>query len=226
MWQNTSGSTIYKELVVFLPFSLENAIHRCYFSLDASLTNWQRRETEKKSLRIIPLTMFWSAWMRFTFERPSWRCQSSSAPSFLHDCIKSVSFAQFIFLRFIWVICHYVISWQTKWIVYFVLKQHHRDIAILDFILVLLQHLLDQMSCHVFLSQLCHQHGFQSGVQIFIRGWQTLEQSHENIIVSYEFFQTNELIRKWLHPTDVVQQIIAFVNLGCGDLVTNKENVG
>lgn len=101
MWQNTSGSTIYKELVVFLPFSLENAIHRCYFSLDASLTNWQRRETEKKSLRIIPLTMFWSAWMRFTFERPSWRCQSSSAPSFLHDCIKSVSFAQFIFLRFI-----------------------------------------------------------------------------------------------------------------------------
>lgn len=71
-----------------------------------------------------------------------------------------------------------------------------------------------------------HRPGFQSGDQLIIKGWQTLEQSHNNIFIFFRYLHANKPICKYFDLVDVVQQDITFLHLVCEKLKMNEENVG
>lgn len=113
-----------------------------------------------------------------------------------------------------------------RWIVRFALTQHQCGITTFMFPFLHFQHCVNQTCHHVFHSKLFHWHLLQCNDQLRVRGWQNLEQNHNNIFHSHGYLQASELTRNYFHLVDVVQQIITFLRLTREELVTNEENVG
>ena len=107
----------------------------------------------------------------------------------------------------------------------FTLTHHHCHIFALEFLLLILRHLMHQTCHQVLHHQILHWHRFECSDEVIIRRWQTLEQSHDDVFFPHSYLQTHKLIHKCFDLVGVVQKIVALLDLVHKELAANKEDV-